>query len=186
MKVWRGFTEYFLYIFPGTTVVMTWDFSWRDRQIYWIFLFTMTTAIMNFTKIAYHEPRPYWDNSLLFEEECSAGYGNPSGHSMMAATFAVAVILETFESAKGKTVSRVVICVLVGLLMTAYFILLGWSRLIVGVHSLNQVLYGWILGIWLALACHFCVREPITERARGFLKNTQTATTKEIVVVVIL
>lgn len=28
-------------------------------------------------------------------------------------------------------------------------------------HSINQVLYGWFLGIWLAFTLHYCLQEPI-------------------------
>ena len=165
MKRWLHFSKYLLYLFPLEILLLTTDYKYRARQVYLIFLFTITLAVMNITKMAYHEARPFWENSTLFAGDCSSEYGNPSGHSMTSAVFAIAMILEAAEAVKGTIVLRVGLGVLTGLVMTAYFILLGWSRMILGVHSINQVLYGWILGIWLALACHFCLRDSIIARA---------------------
>lgn len=40
-------------------------------------------------------------------------------------------------------------------------VLIGFARLYVAVHSMNQIIYGWQLGIWLALYFHYCIREPL-------------------------
>ena len=36
---------------------------------------------------------------------------------------------------------------------------IGYSRVILGVHSWNQVVFGWSLGIWIAFTLHFCVKD---------------------------
>ena len=38
---------------------------------------------------------------------------------------------------------------------------IAYSRMILGVHSLNQVIYGGSIGIWLALFVYFILREPL-------------------------
>jgi len=43
---------------------------------------------------------------------------------------------------------------LFGLALT-YFSVMGFSRVLLGVHSLNQIIYGWTLGIWIAFVCHY-------------------------------
>lgn len=42
-----------------------------------------------------------------------------------------------------------------------YSILVGFSRLYLRVHSWNQIVYGWQLGIWAAFYFHFGLRESI-------------------------
>ena len=36
---------------------------------------------------------------------------------------------------------------------------IGYSRLLLGVHSLDQVIYGWLLGVWFACTFHFIMRD---------------------------
>lgn len=43
----------------------------------------------------------------------------------------------------------------------SYTLALGYSRLIMGSHSLLQVVFGWLLGFWLALSGHLVLRKPI-------------------------
>lgn len=53
---------------------------------------------MNLTKMAYHEPRPYFVDVDIQVYGCSAEYGNPSGHSLFAAAFAFFLFLDIFEA----------------------------------------------------------------------------------------
>lgn len=52
---------------------------------------------------------------------------------------------------------------------------LGYSRLFLGVHTLNQVLYGLSLGAWVALTMHCIVKEPLIELADELIAAKQTA-----------
>ena len=47
------------------------------------------------------------------------------------------------------------------LLAFTFTFTIGYSRLFLGVHSWNQLLFGWQLGIWLALTYFFCLKEWI-------------------------
>lgn len=51
----------------------------------------------------------------------------------------------------------------------AMFLLIGFSRLYVGAHSMNQILYGWSLGLWLAFYFHYCVRKYIITHVHDIL-----------------
>ncbi len=42
-----------------------------------------------------------------------------------------------------------------------YSSLIGFARIYVRVHSWNQIVYGWQLGLWLAFYFHFCLRDFI-------------------------
>jgi len=45
----------------------------------------------------------------------------------------------------------------------AFAFAIGYSRIFLGVHSLDQILFGWLFGIWLAFTLQFIVREPISK-----------------------
>jgi len=38
-------------------------------------------------------------------------------------------------------------------------LIVGYSRMFLGVHSINQVIYGLLLGAWLALTFNYCVKD---------------------------
>ena len=46
---------------------------------------------------------------------------------------------------------------------------IGYSRLFLGVHSLNQILFGLLLGIWLAFTVHFIFKDKVMENVQNLL-----------------
>ena len=36
---------------------------------------------------------------------------------------------------------------------TSGYLLIGYSRFLLGVHSANQIVYGWLLGAWTCVLC---------------------------------
>ena len=55
------------------------------------------------------------------------------------------------------------------ILAVAFGATIGYSRLFLGVHSLNQILFGWLLGVWLAFTMHFIFKDKIMKNARKLL-----------------
>jgi len=47
------------------------------------------------------------------------------------------------------------------LVALAFTFTIGYSRLFLGVHTWNQTVFGWQLGLWLALTVHFCFKTTI-------------------------
>ena len=41
---------------------------------------------------------------------------------------------------------------------------IGYSRVFLGVHAWNQLLFGWMFGIWLAVTYFFCYKDWIIGR----------------------
>ena len=53
---------------------------------------------------------------------------------------------------------------------------IGYSRLILGAHGLNQILFGACIGIWVALTMHYVVRDTlINDHLAKVLDKTATA-----------
>ena len=42
-----------------------------------------------------------------------------------------------------------------------YFVTIPYTRFLVGVHSLDQIVFGLSLGLWNALTMHFFVRDNL-------------------------
>ena len=110
-------------------------------------------------KISYHSPRPYMTDDGFTVIGCSYEYGQPSGHSLFSAGFSVFLFLDFLGDSEVK--DKRYIGSLIGTL--SFFFLMGFARIYQGVHSIDQVLYGWSLGIWSALFFHYCLRDKIIQ-----------------------
>jgi undecaprenyl-diphosphatase len=98
----------------------------------------------NTLKMIYQNERPNWISELL-TFSCNYGYGNPSGHSFTSIVvyLCLAHILITYF----KVSRNIKIIIFIFFLFLSFLIIL--SRVILGSHSINQVLYGFSLGLGL-------------------------------------
>jgi membrane-associated phospholipid phosphatase len=93
-------------------------------------------------KSFYSDPRPYWSSTDVHAWSCSHDFGNPSGHSLIAMSFGIQYLHSLNVEFKNRNW-------LIGGVTLA--VLIGFARLVLGAHSINQILYGWQIGIWIAL-----------------------------------
>jgi len=103
-------------------------------------------AVLNSVmKFAFHRPRPELWPRLLQE----SGASFPSGHSMYSAAFVTALILLAWNT-------RLRWLALV--LGTLFTLIVGWSRVDLGVHYPTDVLAGWLTGAAWVLGVYGLVR----------------------------
>ena len=122
--------------------------------------------MMGIGKMLYKEDRPVWINpDLTYKNDanCSGEYGNPSGHSMVGSVLAFSVLFELLEVSKGQTnkIVRNGLYVLFTILALLYSVLMALSRVVIAIHAWNQIVYGWLLGVWIAFFCWFVIREKL-------------------------
>ena len=100
-------------------------------------------------KIWYGNSRPYWEDPELFKGICDGGFGNPSGHSISSVYLYSALYIYLIESKmlENKNIIKIILL----LLFLTYALLIVLSRLILGIHSINQILYGSVLGMFTTL-----------------------------------
>ena len=122
-------------------------------------------------KLIYSDPRPFWLNTVLFQGKCETSYGNPSGHSLLSFFFylSFSYYLCQINQIKSNNIYKISIYCL------ALFIaaLTAFSRLALGVHSVDQVLYGSLLGIFSFLIFAFMFKiydMPLNDYLK-FFKN---------------
>ena len=102
----------------------------------------IAAGVSDVLKTVYSEERPYWAYPAIFAIRCTKGFGNPSGHSLLAA--AVYGLFAYFSFKKDRKV--LAWCLLVGI------VVVGVDRVYLGVHSYNQVFLGWGFGAVLVFA----------------------------------
>ncbi|MBD3195949.1 MAG: phosphatase PAP2 family protein [Candidatus Lokiarchaeota archaeon] len=103
------------------------------------------------TPNSYGDPTPENPAGLI-----ETGYGFPSGHSQDSATFWGYISYEFKEKPKP---------LLVPVILSILVFLVAFSRVIIGVHDLQDVTGGLVMGIGVLLVCIY-LRPVITEKVR--------------------
>lgn len=115
-------------------------------------LLLLGNQINTIAKLAFHSPRPYWYDSRIKGLASEASYGLPSNHAQNAASIWGALAVYSRQTW---------VRVLLGILI----FLIGFSRIILGVHFISDVVVGWALGgllLWLFLK----FEKPVTNWLR--------------------
>ena len=125
--------------------------------------------IMCFLKSIYSNSRPYWDiyydklynNDLSTNPtECDGGFGNPSGHSLMATSFLN--LWHLFVNSKFlkeyEKKWRIIIKISSLLLVLICILSITFSRIYRQIHSFNQIIFGTLLGIGIFFLFCFIFR----------------------------
>ena len=158
-------------------VPLVWNLSNRPRAVYYAVFIAGLDFWMNTLKTTYHQARPFWDNVQITPYGCSTQFGNPSGHSMMSMGSALAVYLDYLYCCETKKINEDSIfqsawvkrTLLVLALTFAWTV--AYSRIVLGMHSYNQIFFGMALGAWFAFSFHYIMYEKLMEHARELCLN---------------
>lgn len=120
-------------------------FLFKEARIRWAFpvsISVLTAAVSNFLlKLAFARERP---NILrLIDEDY---YSFPSGHAMINTSFYMMILLLTWRYIKNKRArwGISILCVMMPLII-------GVSRIYLGVHYATDVAAGWLLGLIISI-----------------------------------
>jgi membrane-associated phospholipid phosphatase len=118
--------------------VINFDDTYKSFLIFMASIFS--TLLTGSLKMMYREARPYFKNPEIFPFNCEAGYGNPSGHSLGSAAIYLTIWRLYFSNKDFKEKLSTLI-----LFLSLIFAIMI-SRLYMGVHSLNQIFFGFMIG----------------------------------------
>ena len=146
-------------------VGITFIFGSRNHFFYYLAILGIDKLIVSYFKLAYHDPRPYMVDPLITPYKCSKGFGNPSGHSSASSLSAITFFLDIFHGSQiGNSILRYFSkhVYVVSLILNIYWAAsIPYTRFLMGVHSLDQIIYGSTLGLWAGLTMHFLVRDNL-------------------------
>ncbi|MFV1948423.1 MAG: phosphatase PAP2 family protein [Anaerolineales bacterium] len=133
MKVisFMGDTEFYLLIMP----LLYWCID-TTLGIRIGIILLVSGGLNNLLKFSFASPRPFWVSSKVKGIVEATGFGFPSGHSQNAAS-----IWGLFATSTRKTWLKGIAITLI--------ILIGFSRIVLGVHFTHDVLMGWLVGLIL-------------------------------------
>ena len=157
------------YLMAVPVIIVLWFFTLIKSFVYLMgFIFCLQFHSM--MKIWYGSKRPFWHDESLYKGICDGGFGNPSGHSISTSFLYLSLFIYYQQSKTLKDKFIIVIIILVFFLFWTIMIIL--SRLILGMHSVNQVIYGSSLGL-IFFALIFIVFKihqiPVADYKRFFL-----------------
>lgn len=108
-----------------------------------------TTSINAYLKMLFHSPRPFWVDSRIKAYSTETSFGLPSGHSQTAAS------LWGLAAAKFKKNWITIISIIAVLLI-------GLSRIYLGMHFTRDVLSGWFIG-GLMIVLFLLLDKPVSK-----------------------
>lgn len=139
----------------------------KAQAVYFAIAVSVIVFLMYFFKLYYAEPRPFWASDGIKAFDCSAEYGNPSGHTMNGFGFTLILLLDFFETNTITSTKRAIYIVLMVLFGSS----VGFSRAILGSHSLDQILFGFMIGVWIALTFHYVFRERLMSHLNNMVSR---------------
>jgi len=142
-----GDEQFYLLLFP----VIVWCIDYSFGAVLAVF-FMLSNSINIFLKELFQHPRPFELNPGL--KLCEAeGFGLPSGHAQLSVTAWGAIAIRVHK------VWFTIIAILI-------ILLIGFSRIYLGVHFPTDVFAGWIIGLIL-LAVYIMARFPLEKWLSG-------------------
>ena len=124
--------------------------------------FIFATYIIALLKQAFQQSRPIWYDARISNWEwfCPKDFGNPSGHSFAVILLYEPIISDSIGYWKYKPWMYV---------LTVLFIMIPISRMYLGVHSLNQILFGLSLGTVFLILYKYIYQKALYELFWEFL-----------------
>ena len=132
------------YLMAVPIIIVLWFFTLIKSYVYLMgFIFCLQFHSM--MKIWYGNKRPFWQDPSLYKGICDGGFGNPSGHSITTSFLYLSLFFYYTQAKVTRDKYKILIIILLFCLFWIVMILL--SRIILGMHSVNQIIYGTSLGL---------------------------------------
>lgn len=156
-----------------------------SESVFLLFVVFISSYLSGFLKMLHHDARPYWVSDDVQALMCNTSYANPSGHALYFAAFVPSLFYvgfygktnglyslywNNFRNTTGFKVFYVAIIVLmVGIGFPSMF-----GRLYLGAHTLDQLIYGFMVGGLTFLYCCFVLRPPFMKYIVYFVEGRCT------------
>lgn len=135
----RLVTEFGFFYFVGVVALVVAISVRFDRRFWYLCGITVFTYIANeLVKIFFLRDRPIKD--LQWMTEYSSSY--PSGHSMVSIVFYGIIMYYIYDSLFFKKKAKIILISIISILL----VLIGLSRMVLGVHYFTDVIGGFALG----------------------------------------
>ncbi|CAD8100249.1 unnamed protein product [Paramecium primaurelia] len=144
-----------------------------------IIMYSISSFFGDFIKMILKQPRPFYIDNKIQLDFCQYGFGGPSGHACRALVFYVILfkMLQTQYSDQQQDFNKVESeelylmiqpeqqqkneislknQIIRSIILILFILFTGIARVYFGVHFLNQVILGWIMGLYLLFIFYNC------------------------------
>ncbi len=129
---WLGYPQAYMILIA----VIYWSID-RNLGIRLAIFLPLTASINSIMKQAFHSPRPYWLDPEIEAIRVTNGFGMPSGHAQAATVWLYAA---SFYKRRWFWIAAIFSVIMIGV-----------SRIYLGVHFSTQVLAGWFIGMGVVI-----------------------------------
>ena len=143
--------------------VVLWRRGLRATAVWWAVTMVVSGAVAIVVRELVARPRPHWPDSGPLVD----GYTFPSGHATNAAVFAGCVVVVTWPHLRRAWRAVVVVAGI------AFFVTVGASRLLLGVHSVSDILSAWALAASLLLGMFAVGATPAVRRLMPSVRDVR-------------
>ena len=140
----------------GGIYVVLFLFLPLNKVFIMFFLLIFTGFVDHTSKILYRQERPLWMNDEIdVHSEHACGYGNPSGHALSSSClylsfwYMLSDLITGLIKNNKKLFNIIKYTFLTVCLGIVYLIMT--SRIYLGVHSINQIIFGFFIGVGIFL-----------------------------------
>lgn len=155
-------------------VVLHFAVTRRAKALYYLGAFCLDQSFKNAAKILYHEPRPYMVDDQIIPISCSESFGTPSGHMITATLFTATTFLDYLHGEGLKEKMSKPVYFLISVASLAFVLTMGYCRVYLAVHSIDQVFFGFQLGLWMSSYYHFGFRQQLLAHVDQLVSEPST------------
>ena len=152
---WKFMTFFGTKLGIGSIYIILFLFIPLNKVFALTFLLLFTGYADHTLKLVYLQERPLWVNDEINTGNLHAcGYGNPSGHSLTSTCIYLSLWYIIYEIIDSKVINKKIGIILkytTLILDILIFSIIMISRFYLGVHSLNQIIFGFSIGLGIFL-----------------------------------
>lgn len=198
----RIYSNYGIWVFDILVICFLLQDGSKIKQIMALNTIYLTYALIIFLKSFYQAPRPYWlipDIPLIQPEK---DYGNPSGHTGITSIYVITSLYiywtncsdlslnekeqQIADVNKTKFFQYLPIKIIITAISLFLLILMIFSRIYLGCHGLNQLLYGFSIAILNLISVFVIFRVELISFYKSFLIDRGKASNFRIALLIIL
>ena len=146
-------------------LMVLFNFASRQTAFYFTAVISLGIFVTAFTKLSFKDGRPFMWVTSIFPYICELEFGNPATETMnaVAITFSTGLFLKNKLSNSDEYLSLcqklgVCLAVIFGIIFVMTYSLQGIYN---GTNSIDAVLFGVELGLFIAIYSHYFIRERL-------------------------
>ena len=147
-NTWISFFQVITLLGSWLGLLVAFIIIFRKRKLlafYMVFTFIFASIVNFVIKNIVCRPRPFETYDFIINYGGEGGFSMPSGHSVCVAVLAIFICVYAFQTTKSKSLKS-----LTTIFSVLFALLVAFSRMVLGVHYLTDVIIGLLEGAIIA------------------------------------